>query len=70
MAGCGWNWLEMLCTGQKQSGVVRNGHLAGWSMAGRGHKQPKNGQKYQKMAEMDINGWMWLEVDGKSGNAL
>ena len=41
-----------------------------WSNGWKGSKVAKNGQKYQKMAEIHINEWMWLEVDGKSGNAL
>ena len=44
MAGCGWNWLEMLCAGQKQSGVVSNGHQK-WL------KGVTGGQKWPKIAE-------------------
>ena len=52
MAGNVWNWLEMLYTGQKQSGVVRNGHQK-WLEGVTG------GQKQQKMAQ---NGHKWMDV--------
>ena len=58
MAGCGWKWLEMLCNGQKQSVVTRNG-LWKWVKWSEG---VTGSQKWPKIPE---NERKWTEIAGR-----